>query len=221
MFLRNDERGLSLVELLVAIAIGSVVMTFMVQMFGTQNKLLAGENKVVTMHGNARNAMMLISKRVRHAGYDPQETGADVFGITDSSFSTAGTVSVATDTQFFATADMDEDGSISGADEYFGLRLTGTDLEIARVADAAGTISGWSVVARKITALQFLYLYEDGNSSDAVGLPDNNVPTRAFAKVRGVMVILTAETESAHNLTKVPSSETVHTKIKLRNNLGA
>jgi prepilin-type N-terminal cleavage/methylation domain-containing protein len=222
----DPESGLTLIELLVAIVVSGILASAIFGIFDSNNRLYNGEQKVVYMHGNANVAIETLARSLRHIGYDPKEAGADVFGLTDSSFSASSAASIVSNSDIYFTADLwDGDlaapagGSRSSSSEFFAYRLSGTDLERANVTDAAGTIGSWSVIAPNITSLVFVYRYADGTTSDLSGLPDNSVDARSFENVRSIEINLTARTDGNHNLTGTPSTETVSTTIKLRNNV--
>ena len=223
-----NQRGITLVELMVSILVASIVSLAIYRMFDTQNKLFAGEQKVVSMHGNERNAMDTLSRNLRLIGYDPGEKGADTFGLTDSGFSAGSTAAIVSSSEIYFTADLDEDGEAanppvggtrSSAREFIAFRLNGSNLEQANITDAIGTIGSWRVVVEGVTALEFVYSYTDGTNSTVVGLPTNAVSARNFEKVESIDINTSFRTDTVHNLTRQYSVETITTRVSLRNNL--
>jgi type IV pilus assembly protein PilW len=77
---RFAERGFTLVELLVAIAIFGLVMAGIYSSFGSQNRIYHAQEKVATIQQNLRAAMFVMEREVRMAGYDQDLAGG--FGIT-------------------------------------------------------------------------------------------------------------------------------------------
>lgn len=76
----TSERGFSLVELLVAIAIFGLVTGSIYSSFGTQNRIYHAQEKVAAIQQNLRAAMYILESEIRMAGYDPERAGG--FGIT-------------------------------------------------------------------------------------------------------------------------------------------
>ena len=66
-----------MVELLVAMAIGLVVLSAMYSVFTIQNKTFSKQEQIVEMQQNTRAAMDMMSREIRMAGYDPTEVNSD------------------------------------------------------------------------------------------------------------------------------------------------
>jgi type IV pilus assembly protein PilW len=69
--------GFSLVELLIAMAVGLVVLGAMYSVFTIQNKTFSNQEQIVEMQQNARAAMDMMSREIRMAGYDPAGVNSD------------------------------------------------------------------------------------------------------------------------------------------------
>jgi type IV pilus assembly protein PilW len=77
------DTGFTLVELLVALAIFSLVVASIYSSFGSQNKIYHAQEKVATIQQNIRAAMYIMERDIRMAGYNPdQRTVTPPFGIT-------------------------------------------------------------------------------------------------------------------------------------------
>jgi len=66
--LAKAARGMSLVELMVAIAVGSLVLMFMSVVFGDSLRCFAATSNYVNMDNNSRNALDSITRDIRQAG---------------------------------------------------------------------------------------------------------------------------------------------------------
>jgi type IV pilus assembly protein PilW len=75
---RND--GFTLVEMLVAMAIGAIVMAAVYSTYSTQQKSYILQEQVSAMQQNIRAAMYYMTRDIRMAGCDP--TGNANAGIT-------------------------------------------------------------------------------------------------------------------------------------------
>jgi len=68
------EKGFTLVELLIAMALALVIITALSSAFISQRKTYAVQEQVSEMVQNARAAMDMITREVKMAGYDPTGT---------------------------------------------------------------------------------------------------------------------------------------------------
>jgi len=98
--------GFSLVELLIAMAVGLVVLSAMYSVFTIQNKTFANQEELVVMQQNVRAGMDMMTREIRMAGYNP--TG----GTPKPGIVTAGANSIT------FTMDITGDGLTDGPNEY-------------------------------------------------------------------------------------------------------
>lgn len=66
-----NEKGFSLVELLVVLALTGIAMTGIFSTFISQLKSYSVQQDIATMQQNLRAAMILLSSELKMAGYDP------------------------------------------------------------------------------------------------------------------------------------------------------
>ena len=78
--LEDKERGFTLVELLIGMAVGLIVLGAIASTFIIQSRSLDVQEQVAEMVQTARAAMDMMSREIRMAGYNP--TGATFDGIT-------------------------------------------------------------------------------------------------------------------------------------------
>ncbi len=166
------EKGFTLVELLIVMAVGSIVLTTVMISFLSQHKSYLVQDDVVEMQQNLRLAVEMITSDIRSAGYNP--TGADDVGIITA---TAG--------RFGFTQDLNSDGNTDdasgtpgedpGEEVTYGFSLA-NDAGIDGVADSGsaplgrntGTAtgiggSGFQQLAENFHAIEFLYVLDDGS----------------------------------------------------------
>ena len=127
--------GFSLVELLIAIVVSSIMMVAVYTTYTRQQRVYTAQDNVVEVQQNLRAALAVMAYDFRMAAYDPQET--DSFSVT-----------TATATNFAFTADFDGNGLV-GAGETLSYQLNGTNLQ----RTAAG-----GALAENITNIEFCYL---------------------------------------------------------------
>jgi len=213
----RGRKGFTLIEVLVTMVIVGIVSTATFKIFDAQSKIYSGEQKVSHNILDARILMALISQYVRSIGYDPQETGGDVFGIKDSAF---GSGPITSNTSIYFTKDDDADGVLdNNSSEIIGLNFNAANSAVQSAdIDANGQISQWRDRWLNVTSFSIRYVYEDGTlSSGTTDLPDNTVSNHAFDKVIAIIVDLTTRSEKPHDLTKTFSFENISSTVLLRN----
>jgi type IV pilus assembly protein PilW len=141
----NKIRGFTLVELLIAMAMSSIVLAGVVAAYSSQTRTHVTQQMVVDMQQNIRGAMYIMQREIRMAGHDPT-------GLTDAS------ILVADDAQLQFQIDDNGDGDfVDGG---------GNDLmEQIRYAMTGGGALGrqlWNgpltPLAENIDAINFVYL---------------------------------------------------------------
>jgi prepilin-type N-terminal cleavage/methylation domain-containing protein len=66
-----NNRGFTLMELMIAMAIASIVLASIYRVYQTQQKAFTTQQLLVEMQQNARSAMTLMKREIRMAGYKP------------------------------------------------------------------------------------------------------------------------------------------------------
>jgi type IV pilus assembly protein PilW len=98
--------GFSLVELLIAMAVGLVILGAMYSVFTIQNKTFGNQEDFVEMQQNVRAGMDMIAREVGMAGYDPAGVNSDAGSSNDFSGVTVNA------SQLQIQADLDGNGAI-------------------------------------------------------------------------------------------------------------
>jgi type IV pilus assembly protein PilW len=170
-YIKND-RGFTLIELMVAMAIAGIVMAAIVATYRSQMRTHLTQQSIVDMHQNARAAIHLMKSEIQMAGYDPTASANP-------------TVVTATDNDFRFQIDADGDGAIAGGNEDIRYGLSGTNL-----GRATGGAVNLQPVAENIDALEFIYF--DENLSRFVPTAGNQADLN---RVRMVQVTLVARAD--------------------------
>jgi type IV pilus assembly protein PilW len=135
----RDEKGVTLIELMVAMVIGLVIMAAVYSTYNSQQQQYLVQEQVSGMQQNLRAALYFIARETRMAGYDSAASGN--FGITDvtpgtitftADFDDSGSIPGAGDTIFYSVSDMDGDGNPDL------VRNDGADLLLAQGVEALG-----------------------------------------------------------------------------------
>jgi prepilin-type N-terminal cleavage/methylation domain-containing protein len=201
-----SKTGFSLVELLLALAVSSIVLAAIYSVFTITNKNFTTQNVAANVQQNLRSAIGLMARDIRLAGLDP--IGADSFGI-----------EYASQTKIRFTLDSIDSGSgeFNGiVDEtnfeevtydFQGNQITQTLYETVSTPNPAALISN-------ITNLNFAYLDAANNDLIDYGLSPARVPDDKLADIRIVEVLITIEEPAGRD---EPVSRTLTRKVKCRN----
>lgn len=182
--LRPEEPGrggFTLVELMIAMALGLIVLGAMYGVFTSQSKHFSNQEQIVEMQQNARMAIEIISREIRMAGYNPQQTTGHF------TFLLAASENRATNQNNVAfTYDDDSDGTEDSNDsEQVAFRVEGGVLK----RFSTGAIH-WQPLVENIDALEFTYTLKDGT----VVTPPSNPTTAQVLTIVKVKIKVTAKT---------------------------
>ncbi|MEH0022022.1 MAG: prepilin-type N-terminal cleavage/methylation domain-containing protein [Desulfobacter sp.] len=139
----SNEKGFSLIELMIALAIFSMIVGFMATSKTRQQETNVTQLQAVEMQQNVRTVMFMMKKNIRQAGFNPtasdQGQGIITATATSFSFSYYNTDTTALDTATYVFEDDEGDG----------------DMDI--------TLNG-TILAENIQNLSFTYYDEDRNT---------------------------------------------------------
>lgn len=154
------ETGFTIIELLIAMAITSVVSTAIYTAFQSQQQSYITQDNVVEMQQNLRAAMNIMVREIRMAGYDPTwEANADIV--------------IAGPNSIHFTKDISEDGDTNDANENITFGFSNlNDSNTDGIADNGAALlgrdtgGGFHPMADNIHAIAFAYAFdsdENGN----------------------------------------------------------
>jgi len=177
IFSYRAGHGFSLVELLVALALSSLLLAGMFQIFASNKQAFALQNGVSRMQENGRIAMEVMTKNLRSAGFMGCATevdGSSFENIIDSTKYTVAGVSELLDV-FNGAATVQVINSVVDADSTFtGLKaplsLSLNDVGISVAADLASASQGELIAGTDVILLQYVEACEglavNGGGSD-------------------------------------------------------
>ncbi len=139
----TKQAGVTLVELLIALAIVGVVMGGLTRMLATQRQVYTVQEQVAVMTQQAQTAMELLSREIRAAGSNP--TGAAFTPVTYSA------------TQLELRSDRNGNGTTNDTNEHIIYAYDAANRRITRDAGA-----GVETVAEDIAVFIFAYLDSAG-----------------------------------------------------------
>ena len=166
--LKRGAQGFTLVEVLIAMAIGGILLGAVVSTFVLQSKSYDVQEQMTEMVQTARAAMDMISREVRMAGYDP--TGAGFEGIPYH----GAQLQLLADLRGANSTDP-PDGDTNDPNENITYAYDSKNLQIDR-----NTGGGNQPFAEHIESFAFTYLDRDGH------------PTTTTADIRQIRVAITA-----------------------------
>jgi len=205
----NNHRGFTLVEMMLVLAISTIVLAAMYSVFTIANKNFTTQNAAANVQQNLRSAIGLMARDIRLAGLDPSDS--DNFGI-----------AYAAQTKIRFTMDSIDSGSgdfngiVDEANfeeityEFQGSQVMQTLYETVTAsppADAAALI-------RNITNLNFAY-YDAANANLIdTGLSPPRVPDDKLADIRTVEILVTHQEPAGRD---EMVSRTLTRRVKCRN----
>jgi type IV pilus assembly protein PilW len=149
--MKKNQTGFSLIELLISIAVGSIVLTLVAGFLFSQQRVSITQNEVVDMQQGLRAAVTLMNREIRMAGFDP--TGSAGAGI----------VQAEVDSVTFTTDDNDNGSLMVDPVTWepnerirYAVNANG---DLGRATGAGG--AGLQAMAYNVDELNFVYL--DGN----------------------------------------------------------
>ena len=140
------NRGFTLIELMIAMAISTFVMTAIYMTFNNQQKSYLIQDEVTSMQQNVRAGMYYLENGIRMAGFDPDGQGATITAANNNSI----------------TFDRD-DG------EGTGTIVTNTYSYVPNTLDWNG-----QPVSEEIQALGFAYSFDATTDNDYDGVIDDS-----------------------------------------------
>jgi len=182
----NNHKGFSLIELMVAMAISSIVMAGIYMFYQSNLRSHITQQALVDMQQDMRAAMYMMTREIRVAGYDPSRSTAATFTIAsiaevqfqlddngDGDFDDGGGNDPNEQVRYVLSNDADGDGVADG---------TPCNLVRQEWADPV------QVVALNIDALNIVYLDQDG--TDLIDPATGSVPADEIRDIRSVQITI-------------------------------
>jgi type IV pilus assembly protein PilW len=143
----GNARGFTLVEMVIAMAVGLIVLFLLYDLFEAESKQYNTQEAIVEMQQNARAAMDMLTTEARMAGYDPTSAAA------------AGINAFAANSLTF-TQDLNGDKDVTDPNETITYAYNAGNMRITR--DTGG---GAQPFAENIEALNFTYFNAAGGAA--------------------------------------------------------
>lgn len=182
------DRGFSMIEMLMVIAILAILFTFIYKGFVQLNRYYTAENVKAASQQSVRTAVEMMIQDVRLAGLDPLGTSG-------------ARIEVASPTLLHFTADVDMDGVINGPFENMVYERRGNNLEQTNQGQR-------EILLENISNLTFAYFDNFGAE-----IPASQLSTR-LEDIRAVGVSLTINRPAGRSQ---EVSRTYTTQLRCRN----
>lgn len=180
--------GFTLVEMLVAMVVGSILLSLIVGSYWAQSRSSRDKQMIVEMQQNMRSAMFYLTRDIRMAGYD--ESFQDLPG--DTSILTANPTELS-----FQYYDADAGSTETVTYDLFDYLGDG-DLDLAKTIGTVGT-DPRLYIAQNVEALEFFYTLGDGEQSTAPTGDLNDIRTVGISiLVRGSKMSFADESNVTH-----------------------
>jgi prepilin-type N-terminal cleavage/methylation domain-containing protein len=187
--LPGDRKGMTLVEMMVALALFGVVMGVVFSfLHGSRDSYTSMSGQVETQQ-NVRAVLTLLSREIRTAGCDPAEAGFDRLVIADSG-------------RIHCRMDLDGDGTIEVGEPAEDVDYVFDDANEELLRNSGG---GPVAIMRGVSDLTLTYF-------DAAGNVLGPLPLSADARrqVRTIQISITGETDTGEPVDYV-------TRVMIRN----
>ena len=203
------QKGLTLVEMMIAMVLGLFVTAVIITVFSTNVRSSTENIKMIRLNQELRGAMTFMVDEIKRAGYSADPGNA----IFMSTLSTRWVNSSC----FLYSYDNDSDGA-QGTDEHFGFQLDTVAKQIKWASDADnGCAFGESITdanMAEITALKF-DLSGSVNINGVTSL--DAFTTTTGVSVYDVTITLTGTTDLPHSSVANDPRRTVTETIRIRN----
>lgn len=168
--LKNNERGFTLIELVIGLAISLILMGVAVSIFNVQRKSYSLQEQVTEMQQNVRATMDMMVREIRMAGYDPTESGFVGIGTN-------------TTTLLQILADLDGNGTSTDTNENITYRYYNVNDATYPRQIKRNTGGGFQPFSENIDGCDFLYY--DGNG----------IATTTASSIRQIRITVTGMTD--------------------------
>lgn len=191
-----NQRGMTLVELLVVLVLASFIGFFVMNLFITSNRTFMDQNKVLDAQRDGRLVMEYVIKTLREAGLNPLAS-SDFEGVL---FALPYAITIDRDSNLNTTRDIGE---------IVAFKLESSILK--RGFSVGGGNMRWQGVAKNVNSLNFKYFGEDtDNDGIKDPLPSNPDPD----KIRAVEITISIEDNKNIGDT---FTRTYSTRVEFRN----
>lgn len=146
-----EQKGFTLVELLVAMVVGLLLIGSTYSLFQSSSEIYISQEQFVNIRQDIRTALFIMTREIRMAGLNPNRN-ATCAGIVK-----------ADSTSFHITYDRDENGMCDGNVAY--RYDASVQILKKKIIKESGTTGGYQRFIYDVSSAQFSYVLDDGTIS--------------------------------------------------------
>jgi prepilin-type N-terminal cleavage/methylation domain-containing protein len=173
--MRNNESGFTLIELMVATAMVTIVVGVIYAAYNIQTKIYTEQDKTAEMQQNIRSGMWYLQREARMAGYNPENIEHNSCSAGSVTLAAPGIHTAELDSFGFSMdfrgddiTDKEGDGDCGDPGENVTYSIN-----VGNLARAAP--SNRNPIAENITEIDFLYLLEDSHGIKTLSRDPGNL----------------------------------------------
>jgi type IV pilus assembly protein PilW len=191
--MKNSESGFTLIELMVAMAMVSIVVGVIYSAHTIQSKIYTEQDKVAEMQQNIRSALMFLQREARMAGFNPEDAKDKSCGKIGETLPVAPGIHTATATTFGFSMDLNKDEDCDDPNENMTYSLYTAD-GIQKLGRAAPSNQP---IAENIEEIRFVYMFAPPLAGLLVTKSPTSTPNSAqFKDIVAVQVSLIARAKA-------------------------
>lgn len=158
-----NQRGFTLVELMIALAITSIISAAMYSAYTSQQRINQAQDQIVEMQQNLRAGLDMMVRELRMAGYDPDKKWGTGFLETKPNSVTFTMIAVDDNVDNDGDGTIDEAGEIKKISYEHSVGYGDTDgiRDIRRTVDSGNPI----VLIENVEAVEFYYTLLNGTQT--------------------------------------------------------
>ena len=206
----SNKKGVTLIELLVALVICGIVTAGIYRLFIGQTRAYTVQDQVVEVQQNVRSAMEILLRDLRMAGYDSDKATSKI-SIADPILPIApGDHTVTINYEYDDTHRHEITYSLANGNLTRRLHI---------VPDVGPESDTTEIILENVDVLDFYFGVDDGDIGDDMNRWANNVADiLASEKVVAVRVVLTAKPDQTNpDVKNLVSPRTLTSAVTLRN----
>ena len=165
-YIKKSHKGFTILELLIAMAISSVVMAGIYTAFASQQRSYSTQEQVVEMQQNLRAGINMMAHEIRMAGYDPDNIGGlGIIDISPRDISDNADAAITGNGALQFSSDLDGDGILAPV-ETISFSIYDSPVSSPNGIWDLGrnTGGGRQLLAQNIEAMGFAFAFDaDGN----------------------------------------------------------
>ncbi|HXV75365.1 MAG TPA: prepilin-type N-terminal cleavage/methylation domain-containing protein [Candidatus Polarisedimenticolaceae bacterium] len=167
--MRNDQRGFSLVELLVSVAVLVMALGGLASLLIQNARINKAQRMTAEVQANARNTLSMVVQALRSAGWDPTNMGVPTVNLDPDTSDDVSEIEV--------FANLNEDPDTDDAGEQILIRHLGSTREVVW-RESSDTTQPFIVLSSNISN------DADGDGTiEPMFVPDANPPTRVTVQI--------------------------------------